>query len=59
MTYINLTRHDARLGGDLRLRLAWHLQNVNTGSVLIIQHIKAIYYKKHFYVSVFNLIQAK
>ena len=30
MTYINLTRHDARLGGDLRLRLAWHLQNVST-----------------------------
>ncbi len=29
MTYINLTRHDARLGGDLRLRLAWHLQNVS------------------------------
>jgi len=21
---------DARLGGDLRLRLAWHLQNVST-----------------------------
>ena len=30
MTYINLTRHDARLGGDLRLRLAWRLRNVST-----------------------------
>ena len=29
MTYINLSRHDARLGGDLRLRLAWHLQIVS------------------------------
>jgi len=24
MTYINLSRHDARLGGDFRLRLARH-----------------------------------
>jgi len=24
MTYINLSRHDARLGGDLRLRPANH-----------------------------------
>jgi len=30
MTYINLSRHDARLGGDLRLRLARHLQIVST-----------------------------
>ena len=30
MTYINLTRHDARLGGDSRLRLARHLQIVST-----------------------------
>jgi len=30
MTYINLSRHDARLGGDLRLRLARHLQIVRT-----------------------------
>jgi hypothetical protein len=29
MTYINLSRHDARLDGDLRLRLAWHLQIVS------------------------------
>ena len=28
MTYINLSRHDARLGVDLRLRLARHLQIV-------------------------------
>ena len=29
MTDINLSRHDARLGGELRLRLAWHLQIVS------------------------------
>ena len=29
MTSINLTRHDARLGGDSRLRLAKHLQIIN------------------------------
>jgi len=28
MTYINLSRHDARLVGDLRLRLARYLQAV-------------------------------
>ena len=30
MTSINLKRHDARLGGDSRLRLAKHLQIVST-----------------------------
>jgi hypothetical protein len=42
MTYINLTRHDARLGGDLRLRLAWHLQNVSTWGIQIITALKLI-----------------
>lgn len=41
MTYTNLTRHDARLGGDLRLRLAKYLQNVDIWMGLIIQHITA------------------
>jgi len=36
MTYINLSRHDARLGGDLRLRLAWHLQIVSELTTIII-----------------------
>jgi len=36
MTYINLTRHDARLGGDLRLRLAWHLQIISELTTMII-----------------------
>jgi hypothetical protein len=39
MTYINLTRHDARLGGNLRLRLAKYLQNVDIWMGLIIQQI--------------------
>jgi len=30
MTYINLSRHDARLGSDLRLRLAQYKQIVST-----------------------------
>ena len=33
MTYINLSRHDARLGGDLRLRLAQLLSSQKLGSV--------------------------
>ena len=35
MTYINLSRHDARLGGDLRSRLAKHPLFENAGTLLV------------------------
>jgi hypothetical protein len=48
MTYINLSRHDARLGGDLRLRLARHLQIVSTWGTtdLSLPYILSIYYQQ-------------
>ena len=48
MTYINLSRHDARLGGDLRLRLARHLQIVSTWgtTVLSLPYILRSYYQQ-------------
>jgi hypothetical protein len=48
MTYINLSRHDARLGGDLRLRLARHLQIVSTWgtSELSLPYILRSYYQQ-------------
>jgi hypothetical protein len=41
MTYINLSRHDARLGGDLRLRLARYPQAVG---IWIIQVYNTLHY---------------
>ena len=35
MTYINLSRHDARLDGDLRLRLARYPQAVGIWTVQV------------------------
>ena len=48
MTYINLSRHDARLGGDLRLRLARHLQIVSTWGTagLSLPYILRSYYQQ-------------
>jgi hypothetical protein len=53
MTYINLTRHDARLGGDLRLRLAWHLQNVSTW---VITALSLPYILRSYYQQLINVI---
>jgi len=56
MTYINLSRHDARLGGDLRLRLARHLQIVSTWGTtgLSLPYISRSYYQQLKLLSTMN-----
>lgn len=40
MTYINRSRHDARLDGNIRLRLAMYLQYANSRGNTIAQYIR-------------------